>query len=193
MKHIDTHMKRILFFLAAACLSAAAHSKTLVAYNTENTMQINVIVGAKTFTATLADSETGRAFAQLLPLTLPMTELNGNEKYHYLDSSLPTDSYQPGTIQAGDLMLYGNNCVVLFYETFSSSYSYTRIGSIDNPAGLAAALGSGNVSVRFEKSATTDLNQVPSDQAPSTKFIENGVLYIKHNAQTYDVRGQQIK
>lgn len=185
-------MKRILFFLAAVCLSAAAHSKTLVAYNTENTMQINVIVGAKTFTATLADSETGRAFTQLLPLTISMTELNGNEKYHYLDSSLPTDSYQPGTIQAGDLMLYGNNCVVLFYETFSSSYSYTRIGSIDYPAGLAAALGSGNVSVRFEKAGTTDLNQVPSDQAPSTKFIENGVLYIKHNAQTYDVRGTRL-
>ncbi|MBR0065941.1 MAG: hypothetical protein IJQ06_10165 [Paludibacteraceae bacterium] len=157
-------------------------------------MQINVIVGTKTFTATLADSETGRAFAQLLPLTLPMTELNGNEKYHYLDSSLPTDSYQPGTIQAGDLMLYGNNCVVLFYETFSSSYSYTRIGSIDNPAGLASALGSGNVSVRFEKSATTEnlTPTAPSDQAPSTKFIENGVLYIKHNTQTYDARGTRL-
>ena len=188
-------MKRIFFFLAAVCLSAAAHSKTLVAYNTENTMQINVIVGTKTFTATLADSETGRAFAQLLPLTVTMTELNGNEKYHYLDSLLPTDSYRPGTIQAGDLMLYGNNCVVLFYETFSSSYSYTRIGSIDDSSGLAAALGSGNVSVRFEKSATTEnlSVQIPSNQIPSTKFIENGILYIKHNAQTYDVRGQQIK
>ena len=162
--------------------------------NVENTMQINVTVGTKTFTATLADSETGRAFAKLLPLTLSMTELNGNEKYHYLDSPLPMDSYQPGTIQAGDLMLYGNNCVVLFYETFSSSYSYTRIGSIDNSAGLAAALGSGNVSVRFEKSATTEnlTPTVPSDQAPSTKFIENGVLYIKHNAHTYDVRGTRL-
>lgn len=187
-------MKRIFFFLAAVCLSAAASSKTLVAYNTENTMQINVIVGTKTFIATLADSETGRAFAQLLPMTVTMTELNGNEKYHYLDSSLPTDSYQPGTIQAGDLMLYGNNCVVLFYETFSSSYSYTRIGSIDDSEGLAAALGSGNVSVRFEKSATTEnlTPTVPSDQAPSSKFIENGVLYIKHNAQTYDVRGTRL-
>jgi len=193
MKHIDTHMKRILFFLAAVCLSAAAYSKTLVAYNTENTMQIYVIIGTKTFTVTLADSETGRAFAQLLPLTISMTELNGNEKYHYLDSSLPTDSYQPGTIQAGDLMLYGNNCVVLFYETFGSSYSYTRIGSIDDPTGLAAALGSGNVSVRFEKAGTTDLNQVPSDQAPSTKFIENGQVYLKYKGTMYDVRGQQIK
>ena len=193
MKHIDTHMKRILFFLAAVCLSAAVHSKTLVAYNTENTMQINVTVGNKTFTAILADSETGRAFAQLLPLTLSMTELNGNEKYHYLDSSLPTDSYRPGTIHAGDLMLYGNNCVVLFYETFSSSYSYTRIGSIDDPSGLAAALGAGNVSVRFEKSTTTDLNQVPSGQVPSSKFIKNGQVCLKYKGTMYNVQGQEIK
>ena len=158
-------------------------------------MQINVIIGAKTFTATLADSKTGRAFAQLLPMTVTMTELNGNEKYHYLDSSLPTDSYQPGTIQAGDLMLYGNNCVVLFYETFSSSYSYTRIGSIDDSEGLAAALGSGNVSVRFEKAGTTEnlTPTVPSAQAPSTKFIENGQVYLKYKGTMYDVRGQQIK
>lgn len=157
-------------------------------------MSINVIVGNKTFTATLADSETGRAFAQLLPITITMNELNGNEKYHYLDSSLPTDSYQPGTIQAGDLMLYGNNCVVLFYKTFSSSYSYTRIGALDNPAGLAEALGSGNVSVRFEKAETTDLTpNVQSDEKPCTKVIENGQVYIQYKGQVYDVRGQQIK
>lgn len=79
-----------------------------------------------------------------------MSEMNGNEKYHYLSENLPTDSYRPGTIQTGDLMLYGSSCVVLFYETFSSGYSYTRLGQIDNPKGLAAALGGGDVSVRFE-------------------------------------------
>ena len=47
-------------------------------------------------------------------------------------------------------MLYGSNCIVLFYETFSSSYSYTRIGRLDNPSGLASDLGRGNVSVTFE-------------------------------------------
>ncbi|MBR1923575.1 MAG: hypothetical protein IJ838_07520 [Paludibacteraceae bacterium] len=154
-------------------------------------MQIHVSVGTKTFSATLADSETGRAFAQLLPMTLSMTELNGNEKYHYLDSSLPTDSYQPGTIHAGDLMLYGNNCVVLFYETFSSFYSYTRIGSIDNPAGIAAALGTGNVNVRFEKAETTDLTP-PLSQGEGGKFIRDGQVYIKHNAQTYNIRGTRL-
>ena len=80
-----------------------------------------------------------------------MNELNGNEKYYNLASSLPTASYRPGTINAGDLMLYGSSCVVLFYETFSSGYSYTRIGALDNPDRLAQVLGNGNVTVRFEE------------------------------------------
>ena len=189
-------MKRILTILCAPCaIITTGSAKTLVAYYTENTvMSINVIVGNKTFTATLADSETGKAFAQLLPMTVTMNELNGNEKYHYLNSSLPTDSYQPGTIQTGDLMLYSNNCVVLFYKTFSSGYSYTRIGVIDNPSGLAEALGTGSVSVRFEKAETADLTlNVQSGEVPSTKVIENGQVYIKYKGQTYDVRGQQIQ
>ena len=183
--------------------SNRANTATLVAdwvennglNKTENTMQINIIVGTKTFTATLADNETSRAFAQLLPMTLPMTELNGNEKYHYLDSSLPTDSYQPGTIHAGDLMLYGNNCVVLFYETFNSNYSYTRIGAINNPTDLAEALGSGNVAVRFEaiSTATELLHDRQSENANSSKVIENGVIYVKHKSEKYNLQGQKIK
>lgn len=112
--------------------------------------QIQVIVGDKTFMATLADNATAEAFRELLPLTLNMTELNGNEKYNYLNVNLPADAVNPGTIQAGDIMLYGQSCVVLFYETFNTSYAYTRIGSIDDPTGLAEALGSGNVTVKFE-------------------------------------------
>ncbi len=110
---------------------------------------ITITINGTSFAASLEDNEAGRAFAAMLPLTLNMSELNGNEKYHYLDESLPVESYRPGTIQAGDLMLYGSSCVVLFYETFSSGYSYTRLGRIDNPDGLSAAVGGGNVSVTF--------------------------------------------
>lgn len=114
-------------------------------------MERNITISANgtSFSATLEDNDAARAFAAMLPLTLDMNEMNGNEKYHYLDSSLPTESYRPGTIRTGDLMLYGSSCVVLFYETFPSGYSYTRLGQTDSPEGLAAALGSGNVSVRF--------------------------------------------
>ncbi len=113
-------------------------------------MTLKMKIGNSTFSVTLADNATARAFADLLPLRLNMSELNGNEKYVYLDQSLPAQASSPGIIQTGDLMLYGSSCIVLFYENFSTSYRYTRIGRVDNPAGLAAAVGSGSVTVSFE-------------------------------------------
>lgn len=110
---------------------------------------ITLTVNGRTFSATLLDNETVRQFAEQFPLTLNMSELNGNEKYFYMDKELPTDTYQPGQISAGDLMLYGNNCLVLFYESSSSGYSYTRLGRVDDPAGLAEALGAGSVEAVF--------------------------------------------
>jgi hypothetical protein len=73
----------------------------------------------------------------------------GNEKYCYLSESLPTKSEKPSDIQKGDLMLYGSDCLVLFYESFLTSYSYTLLGKLDDPAGLEKALGSGEVCVTF--------------------------------------------
>jgi hypothetical protein len=107
-------------------------------------------VGQRTFTATLLDNPTAKAFKARLPLTLSMKELNDNEKYGELTPGLPTNASNPVTIQPGDLMLYGSSTLVVFYESFRTSYSYTRLGRIDNPAGLATALGAGNVTVSFE-------------------------------------------
>jgi len=78
-----------------------------------------------------------------------MAELNGNEKHAKLSRSLPTDPERPGTIRAGDLLLYGDDTLVVFYETFRSSYSYTRIGRIEGAAGLSAALGSASQRIAF--------------------------------------------
>lgn len=120
--------------------------------NDNNTMsnKIRIKVGTSVFNATLSDNATAAAFKALLPMTISMTELNGNEKYSNLASSLPTNASNPKTIQNGDLMMYGANTLVLFYKTFSTSYSYTKLGRIDDTSGLAAALGSGNVAVTFE-------------------------------------------
>lgn len=111
--------------------------------------EISIAVNDAVFSATLEDNPSAQAFAAMFPLTVRMNELNGNEKYHYLDSSLPTDASRVDTIRKGDLMLYGSTCIVVFYKTFSSGYSYTRLGSVDNPDGLETALGSGNVTVTF--------------------------------------------
>lgn len=114
---------------------------------------MNITVSNTTFTATLEDNDTAKALVKQLPLTVDMSELNGNEKYNYLSSNLRADtSSSPGTINEGDLMLYGNNCLVLFYKTFNTSYSYVRLGHIDNTTGLAKAIGSDNVKVTFSVS-----------------------------------------
>ena len=106
-------------------------------------------VGTKRFAVTLEDNPAARAFVQLLPATIDMTELNGNEKYGRLPRSLPTDPVQPGTIRTGDVLLYGNDTLVVFYATFRSSYSYTRIGRVAETAGLVQALGPGSQRVAF--------------------------------------------
>ncbi len=112
--------------------------------------KIKITVGTRHFTATCYTNATATAFSAQLPMTITMTELNGNEKYGDLPKALPTNASNPGTIENGDLMLYGSGTLVLFYKTFSTSYNYTRIGRIENPSGLAAALGSGNAKVTFE-------------------------------------------
>jgi hypothetical protein len=112
---------------------------------------ITITIGKERFTATLADNATAAAFAKLLPLSIQMAELNGNEKFAELSVSVPTRATRPPSIQAGDVMMYGSRTLVLFYKSFPTTYSYTKIGRVDDPTGLAAALGSGNVDVTFER------------------------------------------
>lgn len=118
--------------------------------NADMRNKLKITVGPKTFSATLLDNATATALKKLLPMTVEMTELNSNEKYFRLPSNLPANASNPETIQVGDLMLYGSNTLVLFYESFSTAYTYTKIGRIDDASGLAAALGEGNVKVSFE-------------------------------------------
>ena len=80
----------------------------------------------------LEDNATAVAFAKMLPLELTMSDLNSNEKYVNLDETLPTNSYEPGRVETGDVMLYGDDCLVIFYESFDTEYSYTKIGHIDS-------------------------------------------------------------
>lgn len=108
-------------------------------------------VGERRFAITLADTEAARAFAAMLPLTLDMEELNGNEKHGELPKVLPMNASRPGTIRKGDLLLWGSRTVVVFYLTFDSPYPYTRLGRVDDPAGLAQALGQRDVRVVFSK------------------------------------------
>jgi len=115
--------------------------------NNEVVNSMKVIINNKEYQVNLENNETVNSLIKLLPMELNMKELNGNEKYYYLDSSLPTNSYSPKRINKGDIMLYGDNCLVIFYKTFDTSYSYTKIGHIDN----LDDLGNSNILVKFDK------------------------------------------
>ncbi len=150
MKHL-----LMLAFFAVSLISCASCSKSTSGADSNNNTnptgsKMKIKIGNSTFTATLYDNATVTAFKSLLPMTVNMIELNSNEKYVDLSRSLPTNSANSGTIQTGDLMLYGSSTLVLFYKTFSTSYSYTRLGRIDDVTRLVAVLGSGNVTVTYE-------------------------------------------
>lgn len=116
------------------------------------TQTMQVEVNGTAFTATFADTQAAEEFRAQLPLTVNATELNGNEKYAQLDESLSMNGASVvSPIESGDIFLYGGNDVVLFYQTHdNSSWSYVPIAHIDDPTGLAEAVGSGDVTITYE-------------------------------------------
>ncbi len=142
-------MKNFLLIICAACLLIGGCGSDKVKGAAPVKNSITIQVNGKNFSATLEDNPSAKKFAEMFPLEVNMTELNGNEKYFYLDKNLPSNSVSVGQIHAGDLMLFGSNCLVLFYKDFSTGYSYTRLGKLDNPVDLEKILGAGNVRISF--------------------------------------------
>lgn len=116
----------------------------------EQMKEITIEAGGQQFRASIYDNETTQVLMERLPMTLNMEELHGNEKFYYLDEELPTKAERIERIRTGDIMLFGSDCLVLFYDDFSTSYSYTRIGHIEDGEAFADALGEGTVEVSFE-------------------------------------------
>jgi len=113
-------------------------------------------IGDKTFPFELKNTKTSNDINSKLPFTIKMTNLNGNEVYYNFDENFSTDSKSIGTINTGDIYLYQSNCLVLFYKSFTTSYSYSEIGKLTNTDGLADAIGSGSVTIKWCKNNCSD-------------------------------------
>ena len=112
-------------------------------------MKMNVQIGDISFTATLEDNAATSELIEMMreaPITINMNDYSGFEKVGPLGRSLTTDNHQT-TTSAGDIVLYSGNQIVMFYG--SNSWSYTRIGRIDDLTGWEDALGSGSITAVF--------------------------------------------
>ena len=149
-------MKKIIIYLLliTILLTGCTRVEEKNNINKENTSKesdivssLNIVINNDNYVLNLESNETVTKLLELLPLEVEMSELNGNEKYIYLDESLPTNSSNPKHINSGDVMLFGDNCLVIFYKSFDTSYSYTKIGHIDN----LKDLGSNSITVKITK------------------------------------------
>ena len=152
-----------IFLLFAACSSDAASnptqadSKTTSAQvektpaTTETSMKLKIRVNDTTFTATLAENSSAKAFAEFLTqgdLTLDMHDYGNFEKVADLPQSFPRNDTQIDT-DAGDIILYQGKSITIYYD--KNSWNFTRLGKIDNvnKTRLKQILGKGNVTVTF--------------------------------------------
>jgi hypothetical protein len=111
---------------------------------------ISLRINNQVFDLQLENNPTAQSFANLLPLDLAMKDHLNNEKFATLPNALPTKDKTAEQIYAGDVMLYQGDTIVIFYESFRSSYRYTKIGQISNADTLKQTLGRGNVQVKWE-------------------------------------------
>ena len=122
-------------------------SKTEKDVQTE--MKMNVKIGDYTFTATLEENAAVEELLDIMkeePVVIEMDDYSGFEKVGPLGKSLTASNSQT-TTKAGDIVLYNGNNIVMFYG--SNSWSYTRIGKIDDLTDWEKALGSGSITAEF--------------------------------------------
>ncbi|WP_416191246.1 cyclophilin-like fold protein [Neisseria sp. CCUG12390] len=154
-------MRKLLLAAIAISGIAACHAETprhspeqetpMTAQTAPETRTVRLLIGGQAFEIKTENNPTAQAFARLLPLELSMQDHLQNEKFAALSTPLPADDKTAGRIRAGDVMLYQGDTLVIFYETFDSSYRYTKIGTIAEAGRLKAALGRGKITVRMEK------------------------------------------
>ena len=126
----------ISILIISGCKSDKKENKTM-----------KVVIDNKEYRVILEDNETVDELLDLLPKSYVMKDLNDNEKYTYMEESLKINPVNPNKINKGDIMLFGDNCLVIFYKSFITSYSYTKIGHIDN----LEDLGEGDINVKLIK------------------------------------------
>ena len=115
----------------------------------DNMQNIIITIKNKKYEAILYDNSTTKELIKKFLITITMSDLNGNEKYYNFSKSFSTSSENVASINKGDIMLFGDNCLVIFYKSFSTRYRYTKLGYIKNLEDLENSLGKGDIEITF--------------------------------------------
>ena len=115
----------------------------------DNMQNIIITIKNKKYEAILYDNSTTKELIKKFPITITMSDLNGNEKYYNFSKSFSTSSENVANINKGDIMLFGDNCLVIFYKSFSTRYRYTKLGYIKNLEDLENSLGKVDIEITF--------------------------------------------
>ena len=177
--------------LVMSCGGDEAQAQTVK--EEDMTEKLYITIGNQTLPVTLVKNNATEALMAALaanPITYEADDYGGFEKVGALGMSLPTNNQQL-TTQAGDVILYSGNQIVLFYG--SNSWSYTRLGRIEYESleQLKSFLkaGQGRVSVTLSAENATDISSAKADDNDSDGYIAlNGVrmqspvrgIYIKN-------------
>ena len=190
---------RLLFMslalLVMSCGGDEAQAQTIK--EEDMTEKLYITIGNQTLPVTLVKNNATEALMAALaanPITYEADDYGGFEKVGALGMSLPTNNQQL-TTQAGDVILYSGNQIVLFYG--SNSWSYTRLGRIEYESleQLKSFLkaGQGRVSVTLSAENATDISSAKADDNDSDGYIAlNGVRMQSPARGIYIKNGKKI-
>lgn len=184
-----------LALLVMSCGGDEAQAQTIKEENM--TEKLYITIGNQTLPVTLVKNNATEALMAALaanPITYEADDYGGFEKVGALGMSLPTSNQQL-TTQAGDVILYSGNQIVLFYG--SNSWSYTRLGRIEYESleQLKSFLkaGQGRVSVTLSAENATDISSAKADDNDSDGYIAlNGVRMQSPARGIYIKNGKKI-
>ena len=146
-------MKKVLLFLviSLSCTLFVCAQGSSAGNNAPNerSMRIKITVGNTILTAFLLDNTTARAFAEKLPLTLPMQDLYNRELVYRFPDPLPTDSVYFSGYTVGEIIYWPpRHSFVIMYAQNGERFSMQKIGHIEDAVEIFRTTG--NVNVSFE-------------------------------------------
>ena len=120
-------------------------------------MKILILVDGEQLGATLEGNPTARAFAEMLPLELELSDYASTEKISHLDAKLTTRDAPEGLDPTiGDITYYapwGN--MAIFYRDFGYARGLVKIGHIDSGIEKLGQKKT-DFTVRFERASTSE-------------------------------------